>query len=59
MGSECGGAVLDAAAAEVVHYEALDDPAYPSSYRLRIAQRLLRRALDIAVARASYPKVHR
>jgi carbon-monoxide dehydrogenase medium subunit len=58
MGSDCGGAVLDAAAAEVVHYEALDDPAYPSSYRLRIAQRLLRRALDIAVARAAYPKVH-
>ncbi|HEY1608362.1 MAG TPA: FAD binding domain-containing protein [Paraburkholderia sp.] len=59
VGETCEPERLDAAAAQVRQLDALDDPAYPSSYRKRIAMHLLRRALDIAVARATPSKVTR
>ena len=59
VGETCEPERLDAAAAQVKRFQALDDPAYPSSYRKRIAMHLLRRALDIAVARATSSKVNR
>jgi carbon-monoxide dehydrogenase medium subunit len=59
VGQTCEAERLDAAAAQVKRFQALDDPAYPSSYRKRIAMHLLRRALGIAVARATCSMVNR
>jgi carbon-monoxide dehydrogenase medium subunit len=56
MGSDCNASLRDAAAAEASTFDALDDPAYPSAYRQRLAGRLMRRALDIAVARTQHWK---
>ena len=59
VGETCEPELLDAAAVQVRQLDALDDPAYPSAYRRRVAMHLLRRALDIAVARATSRKVTR
>jgi carbon-monoxide dehydrogenase medium subunit len=58
VGHACEPQRLDAVAAEVKRFDALDDPAYPSTYRKRIVMHLLRRALNIAVARATSSKAN-
>jgi carbon-monoxide dehydrogenase medium subunit len=58
VGSACEAPLLDAVAAEVESCDALDDPAYPAAYRTRVARRLLRRALGVAIARATSERVN-
>jgi carbon-monoxide dehydrogenase medium subunit len=58
MGQECDARWFDGAAGKVDAFDALDDPAYPSAYRKRIAKRLLRRALELAAQRALSSKVN-
>jgi carbon-monoxide dehydrogenase medium subunit len=58
QGNDCDARLFDAVAAQVDTYDALDDPAYPASYRIRVAKRLLRRALDIAWTRATSEMVN-
>lgn len=55
-GSKGDEAALAAAAEEAGRCEALDDPAYPSWYRQRLAKRLLRRAVEGALARVGAPR---
>lgn len=51
-GSTGDSAAIQAAADEAEKYDALDDPAYPSWYRQRLAKKLLYRAIESALAKA-------
>jgi carbon-monoxide dehydrogenase medium subunit len=51
-GTRCEAAAVRAAAAEAARCDTLDDPAYPSWYRKRLAGRLLQTAIQGAWSRA-------
>ncbi len=52
IGGADNDATLNLAADHATKCDALDDPAYPSWYRRRLARNLLRRAISVAFARA-------